>query len=219
MGPARKGRPHRITGAQRWFLLYRPQKPVQCHLHVFLPRERGAQLQPQPRIRGVVPDRLEAHGKKMVRGKQAGGLFPASVTEGLDGLETPPQQILGDRLHHHPAQALSLIARHDERRHQLDSVRRDRTRGKRRRARNVRRRGVEDETDRDVVDVDDSTARSPVEEDGGDPGFLLQSGCSRFYRGFSADGVQLPEDTRAATPGEVRKVVQRERYEPTPHEG
>ena len=75
------------------------------------------------------------------------------------------------------------------------------------------------EAHRYVVDVDDPAARSPVQQDGGDPGFLLQSGCSRFYRGFSADGVQLPEDTGPAACGEVLKIVQRERYEPTPHEG
>lgn len=72
---------------------------------------------------------------------------------------------------------------------------------------------------RDVIDVDDPAAGPPVEQDRGDPGLFLHRRRAGPYRCLTADGVQLPEDTRAATLGKVLKVVQRERYEPTPHEG
>src|SRR5690606_435532 len=80
-------------------------------------------------------------------------------------------------------------------------------------------RGVEHEPHGDVVDVDDSSAGAPVQEDGRDPRLLLERGRACLYRCLTADGVELPEDTRATALGEVLKVVQRERYDPTPHEG
>ena len=71
----------------------------------------------------MLPYRLEAHGQEMVRRQQTGGLLPAGVPECLYGLEAPAQQILGHRLHQHPAEPLPLIAGLDEGRDQLDGVR------------------------------------------------------------------------------------------------
>ena len=88
---------------------------------------------------------LEAHRQQMVGGQHARRLLPPGIAERLDRLEAPPQQILGDRLHHHPAQPLPLVAGHDPGRHQLHGVRGDRAGGEGRGARHIRRRGVEHE--------------------------------------------------------------------------
>ena len=85
---------------------HRRQQPFQGSLDVFLPGQRGAQLQAQPGPARVRVHRLETDLLQELGRDHAGGLRGGTgITEGLDGLDTAPGEVLGDRLHQYPAQA------------------------------------------------------------------------------------------------------------------
>ncbi|KAF1854420.1 hypothetical protein Lal_00003853 [Lupinus albus] len=222
-GAAHRGSPfvfhvEPLQRPKRGLLLDGAEQPVQRQLDILLPGDRRPQLQPQPGVARMRPYGLEAHGQQMIGGQHTRRFLPGGVPERLHRLEPPADQILGNGLHHHPAQPLPLVSRHQPRRHQLDGIGRDRTGREGRGARHIRRRRVQHKAHRDLIDIDHPAAGSPLQQHGGDPCLLLQLRPTGPYGCFAADRIELPEDTGAAALGDVREVVQRERYEPTPHE-
>ncbi len=155
----------------------------------------------------------------MIRREHTAELLRAAVPERLDRLEAPAQYVLGDRLHHDAAEPLALVLGNDQTGDELNGVGGDRAGGEGRRARHIGGRRIENEPRRDIVHIDHPAAGAPLQEHRGDPGFLLKLRLARLYRGFPADRVKLPEDACSAAFGEILKVVQGERYKPTPHGG
>src|SRR6476661_7389758 len=88
------------------FLLDSTEQPIDRHLDVFPPGERGTQIEPQTGIARMRPHRLEASCGEMVRREDAARFLPPCAAERLDGLKATSYQILGNRLHKLSAEPL-----------------------------------------------------------------------------------------------------------------
>lgn len=121
--------------------------------------------------------------------------LPPRVAKRLDRLEATSQQVLGDRLHHHASEPLTLETGDDQPGHQLDGIGGDRAGGERRGTGDVGGRCVENEPDRDIVHIDDPPAGAPLQQNGGDQASFSSSGLAGLYRSFPADRIKFPEDT------------------------
>jgi hypothetical protein len=142
----------------------------------------------------VRADGLEADRKQVIHRQHAGGRLPPPVTEGFDRPDPAPGEILGHRLHQHPADAAAGELAEQMGRHEQHSVGAHRAGGKGYRAGNVLRRREEHVPGRDAVDIGNLAAASPLEQDRRNPRLLLEFRVAVFFGPRPADRPELPED-------------------------
>src|SRR5215472_18207755 len=86
--------PLALREPQRPFRGHRAEQALQRHLHVLPPGQRGLELEPEPRVTGVLPDGLEADGEQVVGGNHARRPAPFEVPERFDRLHAPAGHVL-----------------------------------------------------------------------------------------------------------------------------
>jgi hypothetical protein len=151
----------------------------------------------------------ETHGQQEVSRYDAMAGATPGVAERLDRTDVAAQdEVLGHTLHEHPTQPPAAMLRGDVRRGQDDRIVADRRRGEPVRGRDVHRRRPDHVPDHLAVDEGHPSARSPLAQHHRDPGGLLL-GLVPAHR-VTSYGIELPEHTLTAAPGESVEVIQRQ---------
>jgi hypothetical protein len=140
----------------------------------------------------------------------AAALLAAAMAAGLYAAHAAPGEVLGHRLHQHPADTPSGEFAQQMGGHEQHRISAHRAGRKGYRPGHVLRRREKHVSGGYAIDISDLAAAPPLEQHGRYPRLLLEFGVAVFLSARPADRIQFPENASAALRRQVTEIIQRD---------